>query len=67
MPYLEHHALFVDCGNVHNIRDKISKELLPQISKFLEEWRGDAPDVSTFRSVSNPALRLSPRRHGNIW
>jgi len=48
MPEMQKHALFVDLRTVSVWPQKVKKELLEQVEKFLEEWRGKAPDPSAF-------------------
>jgi len=40
MPELSKHALFVDMRNPDTWQLKVESELMPQVIKFLEEWRG---------------------------
>ena len=62
---MKNHALFVDLRRMKEspdaLRDKVSHELLPQILKFLEEWRGQAPDPSAFAQASDriPCIQCS--------
>ena len=55
MSEMKAHALFVDMRNMKASPDellsKVCNELLPQIYKFLEEWRGEAPDPSAFAAA----------------
>jgi hypothetical protein len=41
----------------------VSSELLPQVLKFLEEWRGQAPDPSAFAAATNriPCMQCSEK------
>lgn len=52
MPELQSHALFVDCRREPLALDAtVSNELLPQVHKFLEEWRGEAADNTAVQDV----------------
>jgi hypothetical protein len=55
MSEMKAHTLFVDMRNMKASPDellsKVRNELLPQIYKFLEEWRGEAPDPSAFAAA----------------
>jgi len=53
MPEMQKHALFVDLRNVSDWPQKVKKELLEQVEKFLEEWRGKAPDPSAFAAAAD--------------
>ena len=53
MSGLKRHSLFVDLRNLNNLESKVLQELLPQIIKFLEEWRGQAPDPSVFKEAAD--------------
>lgn len=69
MPELSKHALFFDCrsmldehGNVADKwRETLKPGLLVQIYKFLEEWRGQAPDPRAFAAAADriPCVRCS--------
>jgi hypothetical protein len=65
MDEMHKHALFVDMRRMHEsareLRAKISRELLPQVLKFLEEWRGQAPDPSAFADATDriPCVQCS--------
>ena len=65
MDEMHKHALFVDMRRMHEsareLRTKISRELLPQVLKFLEEWRGQAPDPSAFADATDriPCVQCS--------
>jgi hypothetical protein len=48
---LEENNKFVWKENPDELRRKVVNELLPQIYKFLEEWRGEAPDPSAFAAA----------------
>ena len=41
MPELREHALFVDLRSRAGWDEVIQEQLLPQVEKFLDEWRGD--------------------------
>ncbi len=55
MTEMENYGLFVDMTKMKEdpdeLRHKVLNELLPQIYKFLEEWRGEAPDPSAFAAA----------------
>jgi ankyrin repeat protein/Ca2+-binding EF-hand superfamily protein/GTPase SAR1 family protein len=53
---LEAHKLFVDMRNLDHIKFKASKELVPQLAKFLEEWR--ALPLSVKNAFSNGETEL---------
>ena len=67
MEEMQKHALFVDMRRMNKgkdsqeLRTKISRELLPQVLKFLEEWRGQAPDPSAFADATDriPCIQCS--------
>ena len=44
MPELREHALFVDLRERADWDSVVAEQLLPQVEKFLDEWRGDAAD-----------------------
>ena len=53
MPEMHKHALFVDLRGKDGWVAKVKNELLPQINKFLNEWRGKAPDPAAFEAAAD--------------
>ena len=53
MRELHKHALFVDARNLERLPAKVGAELWPQVYKFLEGWRGQAPDPTVFKDAAD--------------
>ncbi|EKX32844.1 hypothetical protein GUITHDRAFT_175538 [Guillardia theta CCMP2712] len=61
LPEMSRHAIFVDFRVSHQWNDKFSSELMPQVRKYLEEWRGRSPitlDLEKSSKVPCPSCRL---------
>jgi hypothetical protein len=64
MPDLAKHSLFVDMRKRGQWEKKVKGELYPQISKFLTEWRGTAPDPDAFAQAADRILCLQCNEEG---
>ena len=53
LPELQQFALFVDLRAKEQWPTKVEGELLPQINKFLSEWRGEVPDPAAFAEAAD--------------
>mmetsp|Transcript_69115 Transcript_69115/g.144098 ORF Transcript_69115/g.144098 Transcript_69115/m.144098 type:complete len:662 (-) Transcript_69115:402-2387(-) len=51
LPELSRHAIFVDFRDGATLHPKAVFELIPQVIKFLEEWRGEAADPAAMKTV----------------
>lgn len=45
LPELKRHSLFIDMRDPSLWKATVHGELLPQIVRYLEEWRGSAPEA----------------------
>ncbi len=53
MQDLAKHSLFVDMRNREKWEEKVRGELYPQLSKYLTDWRGKAPNPDAFAEAAD--------------